>query len=308
MRLSTLLYLYSRRLRVHALQELLAALGLAGAVALVFAVTVANSSIAGSAGEVVKTLAGPGSLELVTRSPEGFSEGLLKRVEGLPAVSQAAPLLEETATIDGPAGHRVTVNLLGADVSLAILDGLAHTLPRSALSSGAITVTGATAKALGITQADVQAHGGEPISLKLWGQSHSLRVSAVLGADEIGALAQARGAITSLEYLQQLTGLGDRITRVLVEPLPGRQAAVRSELQGIADGRITVTSTDEELARLAQALAPSGQATLLFGVVAGLLGLLLAVNAVLLTVPERRRVIAELRHPPFPVFTQRPPS
>ena len=46
MRPYALAYLYRRRLRVHAMQELLAGIGIAIAVALVFASTVAQSSIA----------------------------------------------------------------------------------------------------------------------------------------------------------------------------------------------------------------------------------------------------------------------
>jgi len=57
---SMVMYLYRRRLRVHAVQELLAGAGVAIAVALVLASTIASQSIAGSAGEVVHTVIGPG--------------------------------------------------------------------------------------------------------------------------------------------------------------------------------------------------------------------------------------------------------
>jgi hypothetical protein len=48
MRPYALVYLYRRRLRVHAVQELLAGVGIAIAVALVLAALVAEGSIAGS--------------------------------------------------------------------------------------------------------------------------------------------------------------------------------------------------------------------------------------------------------------------
>ena len=44
-----------------------------------------------------------------------------------------------------------------------------------------------------------------------------------------------------------------------------------------------------------QALRPSGQASALFAIIGALLGFLLAFNAILLTVPERRQAIADLR-------------
>ncbi len=104
MRPGALLYLYRRRLRVHAVQELLAGLGVAVAVALVFATLVAAGSVAGSAGEVVHAVIGPASLQLRARSADGFDERLLTRVERLPGVKQAAPLLEQTATVARPNG------------------------------------------------------------------------------------------------------------------------------------------------------------------------------------------------------------
>ena len=64
MRLSALLYLYRRRLSGHGLQELLAGVGIAIAVALVFAAVISETSIAGSAGRVVRTVIGPASLQL----------------------------------------------------------------------------------------------------------------------------------------------------------------------------------------------------------------------------------------------------
>ena len=158
MRPYALLYLYRRRLRVHAVQELLAGVGVAIAVALVFAATVAEKSIAGSASEVVHAVVGPASLQLRSRDSRGFEEGMLAPVEGLPGVKQAAPLLEQTATVLAPGGRRATVDLAGTDVSLAVLDGLAHTLPIDALSRGTIGLSSASAQALGITdQASLRA-------------------------------------------------------------------------------------------------------------------------------------------------------
>ena len=98
-----------------------------------------------------------------------------------------------------------------------------------------------------------------------------------------------------LERLQQLAGLKGRITRILVEPHPGRDAAVRGELQALAGGRLTVGPADQDVALLREALHPSNQASTLFAAISALLGFLFAFNAMLLTVPERRQVIADLR-------------
>ena len=134
MRPYALVYFYGRRLRVHGVQEFLAGLGVAVAVALVFAVTVAASSLTSSAASVVHTVGGPADLQVHALGPEGFSEHVLSRVKRLPGVERAAQVLEQTAIVIGPHGRRVTVTIAGADVDLALMDGLNQSLPTSVLS------------------------------------------------------------------------------------------------------------------------------------------------------------------------------
>jgi putative ABC transport system permease protein len=291
MRPYALIYLYRNRLHVHAAQELLAGVGVAVAVALVFAVIVANGSITGSAAQVIHTVVGPANLQLRARSSDGFDEHLLARVEHLPGVKRAAPLLEQDATIRGPHARRVAVDLAGTGINLAILDELAHTLPISTLAPGTIALSKTTASELGIGS---RAHE-VPVSLNLRGKATPLKVAAVLGPEAVGALSRAFIATMPLANLQKLAGLKRRITRILVQTEPGREPAVRAELKVLAHGRLTVASADEDLALLRQALRPSDQASQFFAAIAGLLGFLFAFNAMLLTVPERRQTIADLR-------------
>jgi putative ABC transport system permease protein len=289
MRPAALTHLYRQRLRAHLAQELLAGAGIAVAVALVFAVLVASSSIAGSASEAVRTVAGPASLQLRARGDEGFPQALLRRVERIPGVKQAAPLLEAPATIAGPDGRRVTVDLTGTDVSLAVLDGLIHSLPISALLPHGIGLSRSTAEALGIGT------HGPTVTLMLNGRASPLPVSAVLGAEEFGALSHALVAVMPLEHMQSLAGLQGRISRILIRTSPGQTGAVRASLERLANGRITVASADQDISLLVQALRPSDQASDLFAAISAVLGFLFAFCAFLVTVPERREAIADLR-------------
>ncbi len=290
MRPYALQYIYRRRLRVHAIQELLGGLGVAIAVALMFAATVANDSVVASAGEVVHAVAGPANLQLRARAGEGFDQRLLARVEHLRGVEQAAPLLEQTATLRGPGGTLETVNVAGADVSLLTLDGLAHTLPIAALSPGGIGLSTTSAASLGVNSA-----GREAVTLQLRGRAFSLHVAAVLGPEAFGALAQAHVAVMPLERLQQMAGLQGRVTRILVQAQHGRVARVRSELARLVAGRLAVAPANQDVTMLHQALRPSDQASGFFAAISALLGFLFAFNAMLLTVPERRRSIADLQ-------------
>jgi putative ABC transport system permease protein len=283
-------YFYRRRLRVHGVQELLAGVGIAIAVALVVSTLIAEGSIAGSTNKVVRTVIGPASLQLRARSSEGFDQRLLARVEKIPGVQQAAPLLEQTATIAAAGGRRATVVVAGTDVSLAILDGLAHTLPISALAPGGIGLSKSSATKLAIRSAN-----GQSVTLKLRGRSLPLKVSAVLGPEAARGLSDALAAVMPLAQLQQLASLPGRVTRILVKTAPRHVGEVKSALKNLAAGRLTVVAANEDEAVLHQALGPSDQASAFFAGVAAVLGLLFAFTAMLLTVPERRRAVADLR-------------
>ncbi len=117
----------------------------------------------------------------------------------------------------------------------------------------------------------------------------------MLGPEAFGALSEARVAVMPLAELQRLAGLPGRISRILVQTKPGAQATVRKQLQTLAGGRLQVAAADQDVALLRHALRPSDQASGFFAAVSALLGLLFAFNALLLTVPERRRAIADLR-------------
>jgi putative ABC transport system permease protein len=287
-----LLYIYRRRLRAHAVSELLAGIGIAVAVALVLAATVAQGSIAGSTGQVVRAVVGQASLQLRARDSEGFDERMLARVEAIPGVKQAAPLLEQTATVRAPDGRRATVDLAGTDNSLAILDGLARTLPLDVLSPGSIALSRATADALAISASGSRT---SEVTLQLRGRSSPLRLSAVLGPEAAGAVSSSLVAVMPLATLQRLAAMPHLVTRILVETDPGRESAVRRGLEALAGGHLTVAPADQDVTLLDQALRPSDLASQLFAAIGALLGFLLAFNAMLLTVPERRQAIADLR-------------
>jgi putative ABC transport system permease protein len=287
-----LLYLYRARLRVNVAQELMAAVGVAIAVALLFSTLVASASISSSSGEVVRAVIGPADLQVRSRSSDGFDEGLLRTIKRLPGVEQAAPLLEQTATISGSHGRSVTVDVAGTDPTLAILNGLAHSLPISALTSGTIGLSKATARELGLSADPSRAPS---VGVSLRGSRFRLKVSAVLGPEAFGALSGARVAVMPTTQLQQLAGLPRRISRILVESARGSRAKVRAALLRLAAGKLIVAPADQDEQLLKQTLAPSNQASALFAAISALLGFLFAFNAMLLTVPERRQVIAGLR-------------
>lgn len=297
MTLSTLIYLYGRRLRTHPVQEALAGVGVAIGVALVFAVQVANGSITSGSGEIVKSIVGPATLQLASRSPEGFSERLAAAAGGLPGVAQAAPVLELSGTVIGPNKRSVPIQIASANATLAVLDGLGRTLPLQRIEPQAVMLPSAAAKALGVSAA-LSAAISTPrpiVRLQVRGRSVAVKVSAVLGSATVGALSDAMVVIAPLQLVQRITAMQGRVSSVLVQARKGHAAQVRRELIALAGGRLTVAPAGQDVQLLRQATIPNGQATSFFAFVSALVGALLAFNAMMLSVPERRRVIADLR-------------
>jgi putative ABC transport system permease protein len=288
-----LVHFYRRRLRAHGLQEALAGVGIAAAVALVLAASLAQGSIVHSTQRVLRGVIGPANLQVRARGPRGFPEGLLARVEAVPGVERAAPLLERSVRVIGPQGKTTSVYLAGTDVSLGVLNGLGRTLPLNAVSEGALGLSRESARSLGVSGRSLRR--GAEVTVLIGGVKRAVRVGAVLGSEAVGSLAGAEVAVMSLSSMQQLVGEPGRVTRILVQARPGARSQVEKALDRLVGGRLIVAGAEQDLSLLSQALGPSAQASDLFAVIGALLGLLFAFNAILLTVPERRQAIADLR-------------
>ncbi len=79
--------------------------------------------------------------------------------------------------------------------------------------------------------------------------------------------------------------------------------AVRAALEHLAQGRLNVEPTIYDERLFATAASATNQSTALFAVISALVGFLFAFNAMLLTVPQRRRLIADLRRDGYPPRT-----
>lgn len=289
---AALIHFYRRRLRAHGVQELLAGVGIAAAVALVLAAGVAQSSVTGSTRRIVHTVVGPANLQLRARGPEGFPEAMLGRVERLSGVRRAAALLERSVRVIGPHGHSATVYLAGAEASLGVLDGLGRTLPLNALAPGTISLSRSLADTLGAS-----ALGGEQsrVTLVLGGVRRAVHVGALIDAEAVGPLADASVAVMDLSSMQRLLGQPAHVSRILIQTSASARDQVERELRALAGPRLIVGGAEQDVTQLQQALGPSSQASALFAVIGALLGFLFAFNAILLTIPERRQAVADLR-------------
>jgi putative ABC transport system permease protein len=293
-----LLYIYRARLRARLVlvQELLAVLGLAVGVALLFASQVASTSLNGSIRQLTSGVVGRASLQLVARAPDGFDERLLGRVRRLPGVQGAEPVLEQRATVLGPLGQR-SVDLLAGEPRylLADLRSVGGSLPRDftaaqLASVHALALPAPVAEAIGVDSL-------QTLTLEVGATRLTALMGAKLDAGSLGALVDSPLAIAPLAYAQAVTGLRGRLTRILVRTLPGRLREVRRELGALAAGRpVNVEPADYDSRLFDTAAAPADASTSLFSAISALVGFLFAFNAILMTLPLRRSLIEALRH------------
>jgi putative ABC transport system permease protein len=290
MKFSNVIHLYRVRLRARALQEMFAIIGIAAGVGLLFASQIASSSLSSSVGKLNSGIVGKATLQVTARDPHGFDEQLLKQVRHLQGVRLAAGLIEATANAVGPKGSE-SVQLVGADSSLTELGGAlvkrASLTPFAGL--GAVVLPAPVAKTIGVTAF------GKNVTFQVAGENSEAALYAQLNEKQIGALINSPIALAPLEYSQELAGLKGRLNRILVEPAPGQEAQVLSGLKRLAGGQLDVESSNHDEKLFARAAAASNQSTALFAVISALVGFLFAFNAMLLTVPQRRRLIVDLR-------------
>jgi putative ABC transport system permease protein len=290
MKFANVLHLYRVRLRARALQECFAVVGIAAGVALLFASQIASASLSSSVGQLNSGIVGAAQLQLTARNAQGFSEKVVGEVRHLAGVRVAAPLLEVTANIRGPKGSE-SVELVGADGSLLQLKGaLVHKVGLNPFGGvSAIVLPTPVAGKVGVHKF------GSIVSVEALGHLTEAGLYQRLTEKQIGALISSPIAVGPLEYVQEASGLTGSVSRILVEAAPGQTANVRAGLQRIAAGRLGVESASYDEVLFAKAAAATNQSTQLFAVISALVGFLFAFNAMLLTVPQRRRLIADLR-------------
>jgi putative ABC transport system permease protein len=289
MKLSSIVRLYRVRLRARVVHELFAVLGIAVGVALLFASHVASTSLDRSVEQLTRGIVGHMRFQLAARDPHGFDEHLLAQVEGIPGVRVAVPVLEANANVVGEDGAR-SVDLVGTQPRLARLGGqLVGSLRALRLARvNALALPAPIVHAIG--DASVQR-----VDLQLGGQAVPALLVPELLAGPAGGLADSPVAITPLSYAQTLTGMRGRLTSIFVQSPPARDRVVLAGLHRLAAGRLNVRRATFNEVLFDQAARPTNQSTGLFAAISSLVGFLFAFNALLLTVPQRRHLIEDLR-------------
>jgi putative ABC transport system permease protein len=270
--------------------EFFAVLGLAIGVALLFASQVASTSLDSSVRELTNRIVGSSQLQLDSRDAAGFNQRLVTQVARMPGVRAALPVLEQPATIIGPKGE-ASVDLLGADPRFArAARFLPHMSARQLERQKGLVLPSALAASLGVGPL-------EGVTVQVGEKVVGSYVGATLGRSQIGGLAQSQIALAAIAYVQTLAADPGNVTRIFIQTLPGQQAEARASLQTLASREnLILTSANFDAQLFSVASAPAQQGEGLFSVISAIVGFLFAFVAMLLTVPERRKAIKEMRN------------
>jgi putative ABC transport system permease protein len=300
-RLSGLRYIYEARLGAGTslIQECFAVIGIAVGVALLFASQVSSTSLTHSVASLNTQLVGNAQLQLKTRSYGGVQEGVVEQIRRAPGVTNAVPILERQVNLLGPHGER-PVDLIGVEPNG--LKGVGPLLKRFSArqlaSARAIALPAPLAREVGVGPL-------EPARLQVGAKYVETLIGATLAEEDLGGLEHSPLAVTSLHYARQVTEAPERVTRIFVHYAPGHAHAAISALTTIARRwHINLEPSTFESRVFSVAVGPETKSEMLFSAIAALVGFMFALDAMLITVPARRRLIADMRpHGTVPTVT-----
>ncbi len=290
-RLSGIRYIFEARLATRAVlvQEGFAVLGIAVGVALLFASQVSSTSLDRAVAQLNDQLVGGAQVQLQTRSAQGVSERLLTEARHVAGVASAQPILERQINVIGSRGQR-PVYLLGVEPSAMKLSSkLRHRFSNQQLAH-------VQAIALPVPlDHEIGTGPLEPVRAQIGARFVETFVGATLGEHEIGGLARSPVAVTSINYAQQLTRQPGMLTRIFVRYRPSDAHTARAALAALARRWDVGFEPSTYETRLFQtATAPENISEELFSGISALVGFLFALNAMLVTVPSRRKLIEDL--------------
>ena len=279
-----------RHARHRPLRSLLTLTSIVLGVALVVAVIVATSTTRSAYYELFSTVTGKTALEVVPRGGGLFDAGELERIEAVPGVAAAAPILQRPTILFHDRG-RVKLLALGVDPDR---DGAIRTyqfaegrMPRPREAAMAMEMQ--FARSLGLKLGDrariLTRDGGRELELvgllKVEG-SDALRLAGVmfLPLDRAQQFFRARGQVESIQIVvadhEDEAAVIEKLSAVLPPELQSRRPAIRTQIM------------DETLNASQQALQWITAFALLSAA-------FIILNTFLMSIGERRQQLAVMR-------------
>ncbi|MBA3808521.1 MAG: ABC transporter permease [Solirubrobacterales bacterium] len=290
MKLSSVRYIYEGHIGARSVlvQLAFATFGISVGVALLFSSQVSSTSLSRSVTQLNTQLVGASQLQLDARGPEGFSEGVLEAVRHEPGVRSTFPILERQVNVIGEAGER-SVDLIGVDPA-----ALRSTVPLLHRFSAKLLRHAKGVALPGPLASEINA--GPLIKLQIGGRLTETLLGPPLTQADVGGLVHSPVAVTSINYAQHLTNSEHRLTRIFIRYRKGQGTRVRRALAGLATrSNINLNPGNFDSQLFAVAVSPESQSEQLFSAISALVGFMFALNAMLVTIPARRKLVEDLR-------------
>lgn len=278
-----------RRFRARPARTALAIAAIAAGVAFVLAIQAANRSPVEAMREFERAVGGEVDRLLVTRTQDGAPEDAYARVEALPQVSAAAPILQRLVRVDG-AGGSARVALAGVDQRLRAFDP-------PAVSTELLAERGDPAIGLYLSARvarRISVRAGDPVTVRDGSRIRQTYVAAIIDGPAGEALKNVSVALAPLGLVQGLTGGRDRVTHVLVK-LRANTFSDDASLARAAGDRFDVTRAGHEAGLMASVSMIERQIASLLATLTLLIGALLVYNVAALNAFDNRRDLAALR-------------
>lgn len=278
-----------REIRTHRLRLLTSLAVVVVSSALLIAVLGTYGSASESVRDFNNAVSGVADIEVAGITDTGVDESLAGEIRrDVDAAAAVVPMIRGSVVVDGSA-----VPLLGSDQRVTQLSGsLRGALRQGQAGTGPGTVdldrlrTGVfVGPGLGLDRGD-----------RLTVNAIEVEVLEVVDNEQAAGLNNGRFLFAYVDLAQRLVGLEGRLDSILIVTEPGADlSAVRSQVQGIVDGRAVVVDPDFRAKQAEVASSVTRDATLLVSLVSLVIAAFLVFNTMNMAVASRRRSLAMIR-------------
>ncbi|OCW85848.1 ABC transporter permease [Nocardia farcinica] len=278
-----------REIRTHRLRLLTSLAVVVVSSALLIAVLGTYGSASESVRDFNNAVSGVADIEVAGITDTGVDESLAGEIRrDVDAAAAVVPMIRGSVVVDGSA-----VPLLGSDQRVTQLSGsLRGALQQGQAGTGPGTVdldrlrTGVfVGPGLGLDRGD-----------RLTVNGIEVEVLEVVDNEQAAGLNNGRFLFAYVDLAQRLVGLEGRLDSILIVTEPGADlSAVRSQVQGIVDGRAVVVDPDFRAKQAEVASSVTRDATLLVSLVSLVIAAFLVFNTMNMAVASRRRSLAMIR-------------
>jgi putative ABC transport system permease protein len=285
-----------RHLRMKPVRSILTTLGVAFGVALYIAIEIINRSTLVAFRENVDAVAGKATLS-ISAGETGFPEGLVEKIQKVPGVKHAAPMIESRAYFAGNKDGSETLMVMGVDLLKEQSVRTYKTADEQVIDDPLIFLN--QPDSIILTHSFADQHGLKMDSKFSLATAHGVKQFTVRGLLSPEGPAKAYGggiALMDIDGAQLTFGKEGKLDRVDIVTAPDADIEkVATDLRAALGAAFQVERPETQSQDM-ERLVKTYQAMLgLFSTLALLVGVFLVTNSVSIAVAERRREIGTLR-------------